>query len=178
MARKEVRARAERIAKLLPDIMGSIARWHQGKMTVSIRENGKMDHPIGDMTMGDATAKKLTFNQYQALTMIREMNECSVNELAEKLHLAQSTTSQLVDRLVKGGFAIRETAAGDRRRIVVTLSKSGALMMERRKQTLLDAYEQILSSLDDADQQMLEDAFDKFSRVASKLNQPPAKRGG
>jgi DNA-binding MarR family transcriptional regulator len=178
MSRKEVRARAERIGKLLPSIMGSIARWHQGKMTVSIRENGQMERPIGDLMVADGTGAKLTFNQYQALMMVREMNECSVNELAEKLHLAQSTTSQLVDRLVKGGFAIRETASDDRRRIVVTLSKSGALMMERRRQSLLDAYEQILLSLDETDQQMLEDAFDKFYRVASKLNQPPAKRGG
>jgi len=178
MSRKEARARAERIAKLLPSIMGSIARWHQGKMTMSIGENGKMERPIGDVAMGNSPARKLTFNQYQALTMIREMNECSVNELAEKLHLAQSTTSQLVDRLVKGGFVIRETASDDRRRIVVTLSKSGALMMERRRQSILDVYEQILLSLDEADQQTLEDAFDKFYRVASKLNQPPAKRGG
>jgi DNA-binding MarR family transcriptional regulator len=158
--------------------MGTIARWHQGTMMMSIRENGKMERPIGDMTMGDSPATKLTFNQYQALTMIREMNECSVNELAEKLRLAQSTTSQLVDRLVKAGFAIRETASDDRRRIVVTLSKSGALMMERRRQSILDAYEQILLSLDEADQLTLEDAFDKFYQVASKLNQPPAKRGG
>jgi DNA-binding MarR family transcriptional regulator len=178
MSKKEVRARAERIGKLLPVIMGSIARWHQGTMAVSIREDGQMERQIGDMSMGDGAATKLTFNQYQALTMIRELNECSVNELAEKLRLAQSTTSQLVDRLVKGGFVTRETASDDRRRIVVTLSKSGALMMERRKQSLLDAYEQILLSLDDTDQQMLEDAFDKFYLVASKLNQPHPKRGG
>jgi DNA-binding MarR family transcriptional regulator len=178
MSRKEVRARAERIAKLLPGIMGSIAHWHQGKMTVSITKNGRMERPISDMIVADGTGAKLTFNQYQALTMIREMNECSVNELAEKLHLAQSTTSQLVDRLVKGGFAIRETASDDRRRIVVTLSKPGALMMERRRQSLLDAYEQILLSLDETDQKMLEDAFDKFYRVASKLSQPSSKRGG
>jgi DNA-binding MarR family transcriptional regulator len=178
MSRKEVRARAERIGKLLPSIMGSIARWHQGKMTVSITKNGQMERPIGDLMVADGTGAKLTFNQYQALMMVREMNECSVNELAEKLHLAQSTTSQLVDRLVKGGFAIRETASDDRRRIAVTLSKSGALMMERRRQSLLDAYEQILLSLDETDQQMLEDAFDKFYRVASKLSLPSARRGG
>jgi DNA-binding MarR family transcriptional regulator len=175
MSKKEVRARAERITRLLPRIMGSIAHWHD-KMSVSLGENGRVEGPIGEIAIGGGSGSKLTFNQYQALTVIRELNECSVNELAARLHLAQSTTSQFVDRLVKGGFVSRETSSNDRRRIVIRLSKSGTLMLERRKQSLLDAYEQILLSLDESDQEMLEDAFDKFSRIASKLNQLQAKR--
>ena len=176
MARKNVSARAGRIIRLLPKIMGSIAHWHHDRMVMGITESGRMDRPIGEVKMPGGKGLKLTFNQYQALTAIREMGECSVNDLADRLVIAQSTTSQLVDRLVKGGFVSRETYAGDRRRMVVTLSKSGSLIMERRRQSLLKAYTHILRMLDESDQEMLEDAFEKFYRVAAKLNQPSKKR--
>ena len=61
--------------------------------------------------------------------------------------------------------------------MVVTLSKSGSKMMERRKQSLLKAYTRILLMLEEDDQAVLEDAFDTFYRVAAKLNQSPSKRG-
>ena len=177
MAKKDVSARAERIIKLLPKIMGSIAHWHDDRMVLGFTENGQMERPIGDVKIAGGKGVKLTFNQYQALTAIRELSECSVNELAGKLRLAQSTTSQLVDRLVRAGFVHRETFADDRRRIVVTLSKSGAQMMERRKQSLLHSYERILLTLEEDDQAMLEDAFNKFCAVAAKLDQSLMHRG-
>ena len=178
MARKSVTARAERIIRLLPKIMGSIAHWHHDRMVMGITESGRIDRPIGDVKISGGKGMKLTFNQYQALTAIRELGECSVNDLADKLGIAQSTTSQLVDRLVKGGYVSRETFADDRRRMVVMLSKSGTQMMERRKQSLLQAYTRILLMLEENDQVMLEDAFEKFYRVAAKLNQSSTKHGG
>ena len=175
MARRSVTARAERIVRLLPRIMGSIAHWHHDRMVIGITESGRIDRPIGDVKIQGGKGTKLTFNQYQALTTIRELGECSVNDLADRHGIAQSTTSQRFDRLVKSGYVSRETFAGDRRRMVVTLSKSGAQMMERRKQSLLKAYSRILLMLEDDDQAMLEDAFEKFYRVAAKLNQSPTK---
>jgi DNA-binding MarR family transcriptional regulator len=178
MARKSVTARAERIIRLLPKIMGSTAHWHHDRMVMGITESGRIDRPIGDVKIPGGRGMKLTFNQYQALTAIRELGECSVNDLADRLRIAQSTTSQLVDRLVKGGYVSRETFVGDRRRMVVTLSKSGTQMMARRKQSLLQAYTRILLMLDENDQGMLEDAFEKFYRVAAKLNRSRTKHRG
>lgn len=177
MARKSVTARAERIIWLLPKIMESMAHWHHDRMVIGIAESGRIDRSIGDARIPGGKGVKLTFNQYRALTAIRELGECSVNDLADKLRIAQSTTSQLVDRLVKGGYVSREAFADDRRRMVVTLSKSGLQMMERRKKSLLQSYTRILLKLDENDQEILGDAFEKFYRVAAKLNQSPTKHG-
>jgi DNA-binding MarR family transcriptional regulator len=177
MAKKNVAARAERIIRLLPMITGVIASWHRDWMVVGITQNGRIDRPIGDVKIPGGKGMKLTFNQYQALTAIRELGECSVNDLADKLGIAQSTTSQLVDRLVKGSFVSRETFTGDRRRMVVTLSKLGTQAMERRRQSLLKAYTRILLMLDEIDREMLEDAFEKFYQVAAKLSPSLTKHG-
>jgi hypothetical protein len=60
--------------------------------------------------------------------------------------------------------------------MVVTLSKTGLQMMERRRQSLLKAYTRILQMLEEEDQEMLEEAFDKFYRVAAKLDKSQLKR--
>ena len=177
MAKKSVTARAERMTRIIPKITSSIAHLHLDRMAMGVAERGHIDRPIGDVKIPGVKGLKLTFTQYQALAAIRELGECSVNDLADRLGTAQSTTSQLVDRLVKSGYVSREIFAGDRRRMVVTLSKSGSKMMERRKQSLLKAYTRILLMLEEDDQAVLEDAFDTFYRVAAKLNQSPSKRG-
>jgi DNA-binding MarR family transcriptional regulator len=177
MAKKSVTARAERMTRILPKIMGSIAHLHLDRMVIGVTESRRIDRPIGDVKIPGAKGMKLTFTQYQALTAIRELGECSVNDLADRLGIAQSTTSQLVDRLVKSGCVSREIFTGDRRRMVVKLSKSGSKMTELRKQSLLKAYTRILLMLEEDDQAMLEDAFETFYRVAAKLNQSPSKRG-
>ena len=176
MARTNVTARAERIIRLLPKIKGSIAHWNHNRMIMGINGSGRSDRHIGNVKIPAGKGMKLTFNQYHALTAIREMGECSVNDLTDKLGIAQSTTSQLVDRLVKGGYLRRETFAGDRRRMVVALSKAGTQMMEWRKQSLLKAYTRILLMLNEHDQEMLEEAFEKFYEVAAKLDQSLMKR--
>jgi DNA-binding MarR family transcriptional regulator len=175
MARKTVTARAERIVRILPRIMGLMAHWHRDPTGMGVTENGRLDRPIGDVKIPGGKGVKLTFNQYQALTAIRELGECSVNDLANRLGIAQSTTSQLVDRLVLSGYVSREIFARDRRRMVVKLSKSGSQIMERRKQSLLKAYARILLVLEEDDRAVLEDAFEKFYQVAMKLDQPATK---
>jgi MarR family transcriptional regulator, organic hydroperoxide resistance regulator len=170
MAKKQVTARAERIIRLLPKIMGSIAQWHNDRTVMGITESSRIDRPIGDVKIPLVKGVQLTFNQYQALTAIRELRACSVNDLADRLGIAQSTTSQLVDRLFKGGYVSREIFSGDRRKMVVTLSKTGTQMMERRRQSLLRSYTRLLQILEEEDQLILEEAFEKFYHVATKVN--------
>lgn len=177
MGNDQVVRRAERIIGLLPKIMGSIALWHHDRPTSSMSANGTISGVLGDAKLGGDGGAKITINQYQALIAIRELGECSVNELATKLRLAQSTTSQLVDRLVKAGMVTRDTFPEDRRRMVVKLGKSGNDMMERRRQALLRTYERILSVLDDEEQAMLEDAFEKFHLVSVRLEQKAIQGG-
>jgi DNA-binding MarR family transcriptional regulator len=136
-----------------------------------------MKAALGEIRLAGDGGPKVTFNQYQALIAIRELGECSVNELATKLRLAQSTASQLVDRLVKAGMVTREAHPDDRRRMVVKVGKSGNDMMERRRKALLETYERILSVLDDEEQAMLEDAFEKFHLISDRLEQKAIQGG-
>ena len=143
-------ARAARIIRLMPKIMGSImlSRTH----------------------MAGRRFPDLTFPQYHALGVISGQGTCSVNELAAHLRLAQSTTSQLVDRLVRAGFVHRENSVEDRRRMVVRLTPDGKTMMEKRTRAISDAYQRILGCLSRRDEAAFEHAFEVFAGVADKID--------
>jgi len=151
METSRVARRVDRIVATLPDIMKSVAmsRIHSG---------GRARHD-------------LTFNQYQALRLIHGFQSCSVNQLAAGLRIAQSTTSQLVDRLVKAGLVARELHPKDRRRMVIALSRRGRSMMEMRTQSLRKSYLRLFSLLSDEDQSRLETAFVEFFEIAKKIEQ-------
>jgi DNA-binding MarR family transcriptional regulator len=112
----------------------------------------------------------LTFNQYLALMIIHELKECSVNELAHKMNIAQCTASQLVDRLVKARLVHRDIHSKDRRRMVVNLSKTGKNMIEICTEFLKQSYGKIISVLDETEQQMLQDGFEKLYYIAMRLD--------
>ncbi len=141
--------RAERIAEVLPSIMNSImmSRTHQSKRP----------------------GPEMTFHQYRSLLIIKEIGPCSLQSLAAGIRLATSTTSQLVDRLVKAGLVTREPHESDRRMIVLKISKQGELIVLRRAEELKRNYMRMLAMLSDEEQEEFEHAFRSISRAARKI---------
>ncbi|HEX2951665.1 MAG TPA: MarR family transcriptional regulator [Armatimonadota bacterium] len=74
---------------------------------------------------------ELSIPQFRTLVYLRRHTDVSISAIADHLGLALSSTSQLIDGLVKRDYIARDVAMGDRRRAIVTLTKHG--------QTVLDA---------------------------------------
>jgi DNA-binding MarR family transcriptional regulator len=69
--------------------------------------------------------------QLRALTALRQMGEVNLARLAEKIGVAVSTTSRLVDRLVGADWVARAPCADNRREIRLTLTDSGERLLRR-----------------------------------------------
>lgn len=89
----KINSRADRIIKLIPKIMGSIVKIHQERLLMGMYDGSELKD-LHKIALGEGICLPLTFNQYLALMIVREMKECSVNELANKMKIAQSTASQ------------------------------------------------------------------------------------
>jgi DNA-binding MarR family transcriptional regulator len=74
-------------------------------------------------------AAKLTTPQVAALEFIRETK--TISAVAIHLGLSRPATSQLVDKLVRGGLVRRKEGATDRRQRHVILSAEGAALVDR-----------------------------------------------
>lgn len=83
----------------------------------------------------------LTGAQADALVVIGQAEPLSLRELGELLIAEAGHPSRLVDRLVEAGLVERRPAAGDRRRIELSLSRRGRSLGKR----VLEAREGVLA---------------------------------
>lgn len=77
----------------------------------------------------EAEGVGLTPQQHQALLAIKAENGLTVGELADRLLLKPHSATGLVDRMVKSGLIVRQTAQRDRRRAELAMTaKSDGLL--------------------------------------------------
>ena len=80
------------------------------------------------------STEDLTPDQYQALLAIRASNppgRLSIRELAEQLQVRHHSTVGVVDQLVLRGVVVRQVAPEDRRKIFLTLTEKGEVLIAR-----------------------------------------------
>ncbi len=104
---------------------------------LSLRELRKETH-----TLLEEQSKK-----YQ-LSMIRQNPKLSLRELAKKVNLSPSTTSEVVEKMVQAGLVEREQSEKNRRRIELSLSNKGLDTLESTYSDWIDDFS-ILDELGD-----------------------------
>lgn len=72
----------------------------------------------------------ITPPQFDALFILDRDGELTIGELSNRLYLAYSTTTDLVDRLERSGFVIRQRDSEDRRVVRVRLQPDGSQLIE------------------------------------------------
>ena len=71
------------------------------------------------------TQTDLTPSQVFMLHFIRQENQCNVSKLAEKMEVAPSAITVMLDRLENHGFVNRVRDKGDRRVVIAELTTAG-----------------------------------------------------
>lgn len=92
-----------------------------------------------------ASKHNLTALQLVVLRVLHEYPEIRVSELAEKLNLGNSTTSGIVDRMVKADMVERERTKRDRRAMTLTLTDKGKALWRETDATRLNMMRPLLS---------------------------------
>lgn len=112
---------------------------------LSLRELRKETH-----TLLEEQSKKyqLSMTQIFALDMIRQNPKLSLRELAKKVNLSPSTTSEVVEKMVQAGLVEREQSEKNRRRIELSLSNKGLDTLESTYSDWIDDFS-ILDELGD-----------------------------
>jgi DNA-binding MarR family transcriptional regulator len=93
----------------------------------------------------------LSVPQFRTLVYIRNNAEASLTEVSEHLGLTLSSTSKLVDGLVKRGLVARSDATEDRRRMATRLTPQGNDSLDQAFNCTLERVGQMLSSLSDGE---------------------------
>ncbi|MBI2560165.1 MAG: MarR family transcriptional regulator [Planctomycetes bacterium] len=73
----------------------------------------------------------ITPSQWATLLAFNNTNALKMSELSERLSLATSTMTRMIDTLVKEGFIERKPDFADRRLVMVRLTKEGKRLKQR-----------------------------------------------
>ncbi|HZG60740.1 MAG TPA: MarR family transcriptional regulator [Anoxybacillus sp.] len=91
------------------------------------------------------TQYPITPPQFVALQWLLEEGDMTIGELSNKMYLAFSTTTDLVDRMEKNGLVARVKDQNDRRVVRIHLLEEGERIIEevikKRQQYLLEVLE-------------------------------------
>jgi DNA-binding MarR family transcriptional regulator len=111
----------------------------------------------------------LPMAQVELLQTLADGSPYRVNDLAERLHLAQSTVSGLVGQMMALGLVTREVDPADRRAAVVTLSRAGRDQLSNWEKAHVQWIQSALGQLDDADQASIVSALPALRRLTDAL---------
>lgn len=76
---------------------------------------------------------RITPSQWGVLMFIEQRVESTVKDVARALGITSSAATQLIDGLVVSGYVTRGTQAKDRRVVILTLSKTTKVQVDKMK---------------------------------------------
>jgi DNA-binding MarR family transcriptional regulator len=148
---------AEQLAVLAPRIMGafhSLNRHHPGGTAITMR-------------------------QYQTLILLSVHGHLTGSELCDKLMLAASTCTELVNRLLQLGLVEKHNEEVDRRQVGIQLTGPGREVMEQRQRDMVLMFDHLLERFDSGETAELVGAFEKIDALlqmrVQQVQPPPAE---
>jgi len=96
-----------------------------------------------------ATQAVISAHQASILDHLDDIEATSLFDLARHMGVTASTMSITVDRLVRGGYVVRERSTADRRRVDLRLTASGLRIKKQQKVLEPELVKAVLARLDD-----------------------------
>ena len=121
-----------------------------------------------------AKSTGLSMPQFSILMQLHHKGACGMSEISERFEVTPAAASQLVDKLVQGGFIIREEAPHDRRAKLLNLTDKGRELIERGIEERYRWMDQLSGPLTEAERVQVSEALDILTRVAQDLEAEPA----
>jgi DNA-binding MarR family transcriptional regulator len=114
----------------------------------------------------------LTVSQAQALRALKNNGCMPTGQLAAELQISAPAITQLTDRLIRKSLIERQTAASDRRTVLVALSAKGKRLMEQMRKRRCEIFSRALLQLDESERAEVTAALEK---VIAALEQQESK---
>jgi DNA-binding MarR family transcriptional regulator len=126
----------------------------------------------------DIPWESLPIAQVELLQNLAELAPVRVGDLAERLHLANSTVSGLVGQMMDAGLVARQTDRSDRRAASVALTDAGRARLAEWERAHEQRIGAALDELSSANRMSVVRALPALRRLAEILSRERPERGG
>lgn len=110
----------------------------------------------------------VTFAQMRVLWIVDFKGTTDLGGLARTLGVSDSTATELVDRLVGGGYVRRVHASDDRRRVVLTLPPKGRRMLAAFARQRQERFQKLIGVVGKSDVGRMARALETVNEVLGK----------
>lgn len=112
--------------------------------------------------------EKVTLPQFRVLVVLAGSGAMRMGALAARVGAVPSTFSRSIDRMVEGGWVIRQESPQSRREILVDLTDEGRQLVDQVTERRRRQVASVLTSLAPDEQQQIIDALELFSTAAGE----------
>ena len=112
--------------------------------------------------------EKVTLPQFRVLVVLAGSGAMRMGALAARVGAVPSTFSRSIDRMVEGGWVIRQESPQSRREILVDLTDAGRQLVDQVTERRRRQVASVLTSLAPDEQQQIIDALELFSTAAGE----------
>lgn len=98
--------------------------------------------------------------QLNAIFRIRHKGVCGVSDLGDEMGVTSAAASQLLEKLVQQGFAVRAEDPQDRRNKLITLTEAGEQVAEQSMQARQGWLDQLAEQLSPTEQEQVNAALE------------------
>jgi MarR family transcriptional regulator, organic hydroperoxide resistance regulator len=140
---------AEKLAALAPKIMGA----------------------FHDLRQHQSENDQLTMRQYQALIIINAKGQLAISELCERLNLASSTGTELINRMLTAGYVEKTSESQDRRQMIIHLAVKGRNILKERFGMMTEMFEKFISPFSDQERSDFLHAFELIWQIIQNAGQ-------
>lgn len=112
--------------------------------------------------------EELSIPQFRTMIYLERHVGVSISDVADHHGLALSSTSQLIDGLVKRQYVTREIAEGDRRRAIVSLTAHGKTILASAREQAQARMAERLALLSPEELQTLATVLQAFDRIFAR----------
>ena len=107
--------------------------------------------------------------QLNAIFRIRHKGVCGVSDLGDEMGVTSAAASQLLEKLVQQGFAVRAEDPQDRRNKLITLTEAGEQVAEQSMQARQGWLDQLAEQLSPTEQEQVNAALEILIQKSQAL---------
>lgn len=126
---------------------------------------------IQGVHMGFLATQSLTHTQFFVVIAIHSQGRCTMQQLADKMHVSMPTMSGIIERLVVAHYVARVENPDDRRQVVIELRKEGKDLIVQFQKAVSNRWHDVLGALN-------AEEVKTMAAILGKIGTSLVKKGG
>lgn len=116
-----------------------------------------------------AKSTGLSMPQFSVIMQLHHRGNCAIGDISERFDITNAAASQLVDKLVQGGFIKREEDPQDRRARMLNLTDKGRKLVQRGIQERYRWMNDLSGKLSAEERAKVTEALNIMTRAAKEM---------